>query len=260
MTIVASAVATMSLVACEQGSLVANVKKDGSLEFTATACVQDAAVSSGLEVGRNQGISIDTSGIEAGSMYIRIAKADEAPDANENATTDDKGSEADETATDVASPVSGTSHGASNAEQGDETAKEEDDGTEALEPSYESDGFVAPGTNISQAPASDGKVTFSRTFSAMEVADNEDGIVTVTDLEEGYYQVSVSADGATGTMTVRAYDLSRKELESREAERAYNRVRDIFTGISESLTGGRQDEKLSATASSDQKATSNSAD
>lgn len=85
---VASVVMAVSLVACaDGGSLVANIRKDGSLEFVATGQASETETQGGITVDEGQSIAIDLSGLKEGSMHVEILG--ETEDLGEDTDADD---------------------------------------------------------------------------------------------------------------------------------------------------------------------------
>lgn len=244
----ASVAVALSIVACQQGTLTSSVKRDGSLEFVATGQVTQPNVTGGISVGSYQGLAIDPTGIKEGSMHIRVVDMDGAGASSTGGDTDaTDGSAKDGTKAEDATGDASQSESDGTGKEDD--AKGTDDATES-DGSQGKRGFsgeTISGEAISGAIATsgdaedadddaitpqDGTTVFSRTFSAMDaMGDGEDGIVTATDVPEGYYVVFVSADHATGTLKVRPYDLSDEELADRETKVAMDTVKDWFKDL-----------------------------
>jgi len=253
---VTSVVVAMSLVACQQGTLTSSVKRDGSLEFVAAGQVTQSNVTGGIAVDSYQGLAIDPTGMEAGSMHIQVVDVDGSGTAN----TDSEDSGTDSADGGVTNDGSGDQGPTENAPHPEEDKTGEANGTESPKGDSETDsskggkgessdvkvsGEALSGaidTTIEDVTPQDGTTVFSRTFSSMDVlGEGEDGIVTVTDIPSGYYVVFVSADHATGTLKVRSYDLTDEELADRETKVAMDKVKGWFRDLgllSDEVSGG----------------------
>lgn len=232
---IASVAMSLSLVACTESSLDAKVRKDGSIDFVASGQVTQTVpeAGAGIAIDEDQGIAIDPTAIEEGSLHIRILLPDDrnavddpeatAPegttepgDGEETETAGDKGAEGDGAATD------------------DPAASDEASKKEAKEEAKETSSSTLTGAVFASAfkpvvsNTIPGKVVFDRTLSALD--DNSE-ILTVTDVEEGYYLIYVTADHATGTVKIRPYDLSPQEIIDRDSQKMVDKTRDFFTEL-----------------------------
>lgn len=246
---IASVAMSLSLVACTESSLQAKVRKDGSIDIIATGQVtqEKLAAQGGIAVDENQGISVDPSAMEEGSMHIRIILPD--GEKNPSGVTDAK----DETSKEKDATSKSSGHGgrsesdADTKEQVDKSASDDATGSDELsddadyEPAMSDEDGVSGDTKPEGVDSADsdsedstesgsdgeinGKVVFERTLSSMDAVN---GLITVSDLDEGYYLVYVSAEHATGTVKVRSYDLSRKEIRDRDSQRAVDKAKEII--------------------------------
>ena len=230
---IASAVMSLSLVACVQSSLEAKIRKDGSIDFVASGQVTQTSpgVQAGISIDENQGISIDPTAIEAGSMHIRILLSD----GSDSFDGDNPGASGSEDAAESGDGDMATTK--DTDAKGDNAQK---DGTATTNKETKSDALSStltgailasatkPATDNATSNATPGKVVFDRTLSALD--DNSE-ILTVTDAEEGYYLIHVTTDHATGTVKIRPYDLSTKEIIDRDSKKMMNETRDFFNGL-----------------------------
>lgn len=248
---VVAATLSMSLVACMASSLDAKVRKDGSVDFVAVGQVTGQEATAGISVDKYQGISIDPSGMESGALHVSVALpaddgtpetdadgttvADDKDDATENSGNRDSAAQSSD-----GQQKSGNASDQGTAEPEGEDKTSQTSGRQSEEPAEPepadgTTGGTGTTTQATEKQASDPKdgVAYEATFSPM---DAEAGIVTVPSLDEGYYIVTVTADHATGTLRIRPYDLSEKEILDREGTRAARQTSDFFSrlfGISE---------------------------
>lgn len=243
------------LPACSVGTLTSSVREDGSVDFVAQGGATDISTQGGLRVEKNQGISLDPAGIEDGSFHIVIwnrtgSSASTGSTTGDSASTSDKsgetaedstsssskpsdsgtGSESDKTSTSSSDPKRKTGQStdvSSRTVAGALTVPSGKDDNDTTSASESDEGTDADTKETDEDEASEdttGKdIVYEGTLSSAD-----EGIVTITNLDQNYYVIDVSVNHATGTLKARTYDLTAKEIAARDTKRTYDTITDLF--------------------------------